>query len=111
MYGNVSKTHVNLKSDYFKGWSTNKKYSFIKSCYKIARVFTDDIVNMWSVDYLDGLKRDYKSYDDLPCTLQAYVQYCKYEGFVKNIGHHTTSYSTEGIFTFEKLAQFTSFTK
>lgn len=51
-----------------------RKYS--KSDFKpIQRVFTDTVVNMWSVDYCDGKYADYKHFGDMPKTCQAFVEY------------------------------------
>lgn len=60
----------------------------------IARIFTDDIVNMWSIDYKDSdLAPDYKNFGDMPRTAQEFITYCKTnkDGVIEKVGH-TTSY-------------------
>lgn len=71
------------------------KHIYTKHDFKhISRVFTDDIVNMWSIDYLNSdLSPDYKYFTDMPKVAQELVRYCAThnDGIVEKIGH-TTSY-------------------
>lgn len=60
----------------------------------IARVFTDDIVNMWSIDYKNNDNApDYKTFGDMPRTAREFVKYCTThkDGVIEKVGH-TTSY-------------------
>lgn len=60
----------------------------------ISRVFTDDIVNMWSIDYKNSdLAPDYKYFENMPKTAQEFVKYCEThtDGIIEKAGH-TTSY-------------------
>lgn len=71
------------------------KHKYTKHDFKrISRIFTDDIVNMWSIDYLNSdLAPDYKCFNNMPRVAQEFVKYCKThnDAVVEKIGH-TTSY-------------------
>lgn len=71
-----------------------KRKLCVSDFYAISRVFTDDIVNMWSIDYKNSdIAPDYKRFEDMPRTAREFVKYCvtHKEGMVEKNGH-TTSY-------------------
>lgn len=71
-----------------------------KYCYhdfkNISRVFTDTIVNMWSIDYKNSdLAPDYVNFGDMPKVAQEFVKYCtnpKNKDGIIEVNGVTTSY-------------------
>lgn len=70
-----------------------KRKYYLSDYVDIKRVFTDDTVNQWSVDFLNGFAKDYKSYDVLPNLYKSYVKECIKQGKTQTDKHGTTSYS------------------